>query len=345
MPRTIAVILEWENATGLERETSLAFLRALLESLQDSRAARQHDLCLLLVFDERVDAGPLEADLRALWPGLKADIEVGLLQAPGTPYYAKKGLAAFFTDADIIVFADSDCDYAPGWLDALVTPLLNDETDLTCGDTVAAHGTSFVERTSALAWFFPTNTPHDPLRTKSQRRFFANNFAAKTSALRACPPPRHAGSRSHGRLWLQRWNRAGLRHRKVPGALARHKQYETVSALLARAWLFGKDKDYGHAALDRGQGYRLSRAVAAFFELPVKFLRRFVLASRGLLKPVEIVPAFLLGLLFQGIAATAQLVHAVRGRPVRVTYDYADLIAAARLLPANIPTQPPCTRA
>ena len=247
MDNAITVVLEWENAQGVGQEAGLVYLRRLVDGLLASKTAKVYSLRLLFVFDENVDEKQLRVDLtNALFPVLDR-IATEFLLTPNAPYYAKKGLVAYFVSTKFLVYADSDCAYVPDWLDLMIQPLLEGRTDLTCGNTVAAAGETFMEKVSALAWFFPTENPKDPLRSKGANRFFANNFGVRTSALRDCPPPRHAGSRSHGSIWMKAWDSAGLRREKVEAGIARHRQFDSFSAFIARAWLFGFDKDVANA--------------------------------------------------------------------------------------------------
>ncbi len=332
MAKSITVVLEWENANGIGEEAAYAFLRGLVDGLCASKTAKLYSLRLLFVFDEHVDAMQLQRDLSAALSPISDGLVLEFLLAPGAPYYAKKGVVAHFASTEFLVYADSDCAYVPEWLDVMVQPLLEGQTDLTSGDTVADPGKTFMEKVSALAWFFPTESPKDALRPKGVNRFFANNFGVRTSALRDCPPPRHAGSRSHGSLWMAAWDRVGLRRKKVQAGVARHRQFDNFGAFIARAWLFGFDKDTANALQNPSRVYRCARAFAAYFELSMKFLCRWLAVGPSTLGFWGMLAGFLPGLAFQLVAAFSQSCYAVLGRRYEISSDYTDLRAAARLL-------------
>lgn len=332
MGNPITIVLEWENAEGIGQEAAFAFLRGLVDGLRASKTAETHPLRLLFVFDEHVDADKLRADLTAALPPVSDRFTLEFLLAPGAPYYAKKGVVPHFASTEFLAYADSDCAYVPGWLDVMMQPLLEGKTDLTYGDTVAAAGETFMEKVSSVAWFFPTENPRDPLRPKGVNRFFANNFGIRTTAMRDCPPPRHDGSRSHGSLWMEAWDRAGLRRQKVLAGIARHRQFDAFGAFMARAWLFGFDKDVANALQKPGRGYRLLRSFAAYFELPAKFIRRWLAVGPSVFGFWGMLGALPIGLAFQLVAAFSQTWHALCGRRYQISFEYGDLRAAARLL-------------
>jgi hypothetical protein len=332
MDNSITIVVEWENAEGVGQKAALDFLRRLVDGLLASKTAKSYSLRLLFVFDENVEEKQLREDLTSALTSVSGKITLEFLLTPGAPYYAKKGLVAYFVSTQFLVYADSDCAYVPGWLDVMIQPLLEGRTDLTFGDTVAATGETFTEKVSALAWFFPTENPNDTLRPKGVNRFFANNFGVRTSALLNCPPPRHTGSRSHGSLWMNAWDKSGLRREKVLAGIARHRQFDSFDALIERAWLFGFDKDVANALTNSSRLYRCMRAFAAFFELTAKFSRRWLAVGPSTLGFWGMLAAYPLGLAFQLTAVFSQFYHAVVGRRFEMSSDYTDLKSAARLL-------------
>ena len=164
------------------------------------------------------------------------------LATNGVPYYSKKMVAALNTEADILVYCDSDCRYEDSWLEALVTPLLEEQADLTFGATFAQLSPSLIERACAIAWFFPLGTD-DPIYIEKPR-FYANNCAITKETIVSCPIPRHHGSRSHGGTWIRSIKESGRRTLFVEKATSFHKQYESLWALGKRAWLLGKDFEH-----------------------------------------------------------------------------------------------------
>jgi glycosyltransferase involved in cell wall biosynthesis len=94
--------------------------------------------------------------------------------AADVDYYGAKNAGFDATDADVVVFADSDCVPEPQWLAALVAPLLDPDA----GVGVVAGRTSYRDGVlgrglSAIDFmYFPSD--HGP---RCRRNFYANNVA------------------------------------------------------------------------------------------------------------------------------------------------------------------------
>lgn len=329
---TVSIVLEWENAKGLEREQALLFLEDLGQRVTKPDTIFSHPVKLIVIFDEDIDRASLMSDFEDFITKYSNSINVSFVYTPETPYYEKKGVAAFYADTDIVVYADSDCTYSENWLADLIQPLADGNADLAAGFTQTAAGENYVERVCEVAWFFPTADPKDRLNKKFKNRFFANNFAITRAAIEAVPIPRISGSRSHGGFWMGQLEAQKLRVMRIPEAVASHKQYDTWSDFFGRAWLWGKDKDTGVSLKKASRGYRLLRAFTAFFELTAKFLRRFFTVGLKKFTWYELLPALLFGLAFQWTAVVAQILSALI-RPV-ATYDsdYKSVLERSELI-------------
>lgn len=330
-PVNLSIVLEWENAKGLDRRLAMEFLVDLAQRVDEFDLPLQRPVELLIVYDDDVNASELRSDVAEASDRLGQGLQVSFLHAPGTGYYEKKGLAPYFLDSEIIVYADSDCTYSKDWLTKLTLPIHEGRADMVFGNTQARAGQNLVERACELAWFFPTDDPSDPLNAKSGNRFFANNFAVRRQTILDVPIPRLDAARCHGRRWLSELRGNKRQFFKEADAVATHKQYGTMRDFLGRAWLLGKDKDAGNSALSVSRIYRLRRSFSAFFELNGKFIGRFVSVGVRRLPFLEILPAFVLGGLFQFTACTSQLLAALGRGSKEPTKDYANLIALAKV--------------
>ncbi len=329
---SICCVLEWENAEGLERHQVRRFLDELGQRLSDASAKKGFSISLLIVFDEDVRVENVRADIASSISLANSGIKTNLLFAPSTSYYDKKGLAAFFSDDDFLIFADGDCRYVPEWFTALLDPLVQGQASVTAGVTLALPAETLVEDASTLAWFFPHKAPQDRLHTKAKKRFFGNNFAAKRSALVNVPLPRFDASRAHSAEWRKRLEMAGLDVLQCGDAVAWHKQYDSISDLLKRAAILGRDKDFGVAQNTKFRAKRLMRAFAAILELNVKFLTRFCSVGLRNIAPLRWLPTLAIGLAFQWVTALTQF-----GSGLTTTFepektDYQDLIDQAQLI-------------
>lgn len=331
--QSVTIVLEWDNAEGLARDQALYFLRKLARTIRESRAAIPRPVTLLLVFDGGVDQAALRAMLDECAADMQGSLQPRLLYAPEAEYYEKKGVAPFFETSDILVYADSDCRYSDNWLEDILEPLLSGRADLAFGDTVALEDGTMMGTMSALGWFFPLRSQHDPLLKKGKNRFFANNFAIRRELMEEVPIPRLAASRAHGGPWFRALVAAGVRTEKVTAAVAEHKQFDRFGDFLARAWMLGIDKDVGVAVAGGSRPYRIWRAVVACGETPVKYLRRFFSVGLTRVTPLDALPIFLGGLAFAGVTCVSHLIASLtRGRAV-ISTDYSSIIATSRILP------------
>jgi hypothetical protein len=331
--QSVTIVLEWDNAEGLARDQAMYFLRRLACTIRDSRAEIPRPATLLLVFDGGVDQAALRAMLDECAADMRGCLQPKLLYAPEAEYYEKKGVAAFFDTGDILVYADSDCRYSENWLEDILEPLLSGRADMACGDTVALEDGTLMGTMSALGWFFPLRSAHDPLLKKGARRFFANNFAIRRKVLEEVPIPRLAAARAHGGPWFRALVAAGVRTEKVTAAVAEHKQFDRFGDFLARAWMLGIDKDVGVSAAGGSRPYRIWRAVVACGETPVKYLRRFFSVGLTRVTPLDALPVFLGGLAFSGVTCLSHLIASLTRGPAAISTDYSSIIATSRILP------------
>ena len=328
---SVSIVLEWENAKGLEHDKAMAFLDDLGERITKPNDLFAHPVELIVVFDEDIERDALTKDFEPFVRKNSNAVKVKFLYAPDTPYYEKKGLAANYTNSDVIVYADSDCTYSENWLTDIISPIVDGEVDLVSGYTEALPGANFVERACELAWFFPTANPKDRLRQKFKNRFFGNNYAVSKNAISEVPIPRVSGSRSHAKLWISQLEAKGYKMAHCTEAFATHKQYDTWSEFFGRAWLLGKDKDVGVSIKGGRRGYRILRAVTAFFELTVKYLRRYFAVGLKTFSIIELIPGLIMGLLFQWTTFISQLLAALTRPSATVDSDYSNAIERSEL--------------
>lgn len=327
----VTCIVEWENANALERDAAQQFLDGIGKRLIEFEKTSNLSTEILLVYDDDVSECELRDDIESC-PSLKSpQILVRLLYTPKTKYYEKKGLAAHHSQAEILLYGDSDCDFVPGWIEAMTGPILRDEADMCRGAAQARmeHGT--IPIASAIGWFFPTPSPRDPLQKTMAGRFFANNFAIRRSVMETVPLPRFAGSRTSGGPWVKRLKDAGFRVQHVPEGLAQHKQYDTFGDLMKRAWLLGADRDVANAIVGRRRSTRVLRALRTYLALTFLFVHRFIKVAPQYAKILQLAPVFFIGFMFQIVAATSQLKSAMITNPRGEKHDYDDLLKVSEV--------------
>jgi hypothetical protein len=105
---------------------------------------------------------------------------VRLVEATGSSYGEMKASAAHVTTGDVIVFADSDCVYLPGWLEALLAPFETMSVDGVTGETAIPIRGAY-SLAVAATFNFPGFTGDREVVRAS--RYWANNVALSRAAL------------------------------------------------------------------------------------------------------------------------------------------------------------------
>jgi hypothetical protein len=185
----VSIIMEFENFRIVGASRTARTLRCLAGELtQLFRAGRGvadqpvEAVELVLVYEEgavKFDASALPVNLAQL-PG----VDLTFLPCVGSAYYLQKNIGAVRARGDILVFLDSDTPPDPGWLEALLNPLLSgdDSTDWVAGHTYMEDDTPY-RRCFGMFWYFP---PRAKERSVWRAQFlFANNFAVRKEAFLA----------------------------------------------------------------------------------------------------------------------------------------------------------------
>lgn len=129
---------------------SLQRARFLEETLRELvRTEFSHDLLEVFIVDggstdsteDVVMRCQASTDISIRW-----HTEKGLRNSPSRNYALRN------TDAEIIVFLDDDCLTAPGWIHALVEPLLNNEADIAAGTDRGPDDDPFLARCEDVAF-------------------------------------------------------------------------------------------------------------------------------------------------------------------------------------------------
>lgn len=182
---SISVVVEWENAKNSELGRARAMLGALAEQVRSLSNRFAGPAELILVHDaEEASAAEILAEVRATvgdFPG-----QVHVLPCRDLDYYQQKNLGAATAQNQAILFLDSDIVPADGWLEALLTCLVEEDADIACGATHLDTDTTF-ERAFAAFWFFPL--PSETTERRRSEHFFANNVVFRAETLKAFPFP------------------------------------------------------------------------------------------------------------------------------------------------------------
>ena len=176
---TASIVVEWDNARLIAESRPMRMLSALAAEL----AGVSDVIEVLLVH------GGSEQGAEAAAPVLcreRPDLEVIVVDAPGTGYYELKNVGAGRARGDLVVFLDCDIVPEPGWLREIVRPFSDESVGVVVGET-HVDASTFWTRSLALAWVFEVRT--DSSEIVDVREFLANNLAFRTSVALAHPFP------------------------------------------------------------------------------------------------------------------------------------------------------------
>jgi hypothetical protein len=126
----IAIVVETENLAAADPEG----LIDALGSIRSQRVALPRDVCTRTVLIDTGDTPPQLLDrISADDPDLEV---VSLHDVNG--YYQVKAATAELVEAEIVVFADADCRYEPGWLAGLLDGFSDPLVAIVTGETAMA---------------------------------------------------------------------------------------------------------------------------------------------------------------------------------------------------------------
>lgn len=232
-PVPFSLIIEGFTITEENAET----LRTSLASLasQSVRPATANEV--LLMETGHVPRELLE-DICAPYPWV--DI-VSL--SPGTMYFNVKLAGAERASGEVVVFADADNEYLPGWLESMLAPFAGrpaDEVNIVTGETsvdaVSLYGTVF-----ALTFFFPPFTNQD--QVVDTHTYFGNNVAFRRSFLLEHPIPTGLPLlRGNDFVHSVRLRRRGCRILRQPRAKAFHDPPDSLEEFVLRYLARGSDR-------------------------------------------------------------------------------------------------------
>ena len=225
---SFSVVIETANLSLAD----LDGLRETLGSLADQSLTIQTARDVLIMDSGDVPEGLLQqALLRYPW--------VRVIRLPeGTGYEELKMAGVAAAAGGVIVFADGDCFYDPGWLEAILAPFSDPSVSIVGGETVidtaGAYGFAV-----AIVSSFPEPTFSPGLYTSD--RYHLNNVAFRRAVLEQIPIPSrrpcYRMSGLHAAALLAR----GYTIRRQPAARTRHASPNGLHHFVWRFLLLGYD--------------------------------------------------------------------------------------------------------
>ena len=160
--------------------------------------------------------------------------------APGVDYGDQKSLTASLVSGEVVLLADSDCVYQPGWIDSILRTFADrPEIGVIAGETTIAIEGPYTLGI-ALIYFFPRfSWETEPAQA---RGFFGNNVAFRRQVLLDCPFPSGLPIfRGQNVIYSRMLRAAGIPIWRLPLARCWHAPPDTFLKALARLFETGRD--------------------------------------------------------------------------------------------------------
>lgn len=225
-----SIIVETENLSAADADRLWACLASIETAIENYSAPNE-----AIVFDTGKAPADLLKKIDERFPWLK------IRRAPdGQGYYDCKMYGAHMATGDVIVLADSDCQYNADWLRYLVEPLADPHIGLVAGETGIQGSGAYA---LAIAMTYPFDGFSHAAAPDLANGYYANNVAFRRTLLLDVPIPDYLPAYRnacyvHG---------IELRHRGVkilrqPRSRASHARPENLSHFITRFFLSGTDR-------------------------------------------------------------------------------------------------------
>lgn len=229
-PPSFSIVVESSNL----RLAHVHRLRRALASIAEQDPSPDHAEQVVLLEDGGLPA-ELLAELRATHPWLTTRrIPAGL------SYGDQKALSTETSTSDLVVVADPDCVYQPGWLAALLEAFTNDPSAGAVAGETTIEVTGPFTLAAALFYFFPRFSMET--RVAPARGFYLNNVAFRREIVREHPIPLGLPVRGGQNVIYSRLlGAAGVAIRRQPRARAFHAPPEDLAMAIRILFWTGRD--------------------------------------------------------------------------------------------------------
>ncbi|MCB1506889.1 MAG: glycosyltransferase [Hyphomicrobiaceae bacterium] len=321
MIEKVGVIVEWDNARLSDVDRAREMLRRVTAQAGEVATQSGYKFELLLIYDPDEIPGEVPTTVatecidREKFPG-----DVRVIEAPSLSYYDQKNFGVAQTDADVIVFIDSDVVPDEGWLKQLLNAIEHDGAEVVGGETYLTTDT-FYERLCAGFWNFDVNRGGEGMY--ETRNFYANNVALKRSLCEKYPFEGAETFRGQCAALAKKMRTGGVKLYRIRSATVSHPPPEGMKHFIHRAVCQGhdallNDKIRKHSRLGAsplGSFFRFGRSLA---KSPALIWSRRREAKLG---PVGIVSAFALSTAYSGLMLFGELATFVSPRLVRRSFS------------------------
>jgi hypothetical protein len=257
----VSVLVEWENVLLAEEDRALV----MLDRLREQSDALDADFEFLFLFnpDEAPEAEVRRSiEQRLVRGGLRPGSTLRLLGLPGEHYYELRNHGMAESSGDIILCLDSDVVPEPGWLEAIIGPLVADPAVQVVAGQTYIDPENLVARAFGAGWIFPVRSERDDLEPNAPG-FYANNVAFRRSLTQTYPyPPLEQGeTRGACRRLAATLKKNGLCIWRANAARVSHPAPNGFRHICTRALAEGRDNAVHWGRRGRGPVRRAVKGV------------------------------------------------------------------------------------
>lgn len=238
---TLDVIIEWENAKLAELDRARQMLERLAEQSTAPEIADEFDVNVAIYYDaDEVDMSVLRTIIDQAGidrvPGFRYELRAG----GGLDYFAQKNAGVAASNADVILFLDSDVIPDEGWMSTLLgTFRTNPDVQIVCSRAYLATETLY-DKAFSVFWFFPQKMEKSELRTV--QTFQANSVAFRREVLADNPFPSLNTFRGACADVARALRDQGIDIYQQTGATLEHPAPNGMSHFINRALVQGHDQ-------------------------------------------------------------------------------------------------------
>lgn len=237
--KSVAVIIEWENARLSELDRARQMLTRLSQQIGEVQAGGDYSFEILILYNkDKIDPQLVKDVTNESLKGAENPLTVSLRATDDLNYYQQKNFGVRSTEADFVIFLDSDVIPDEGWLPALVESLKDPEVSVVSGHPYLTTSNLY-EKAFALFWFFSPKPSKPTMRTVTT--FPANNVAFRRDLLLANPFPDLESYRGSCAELAGTLRKKGYKIYRQEKATVEHPPPNGLSHFISRALVEGHD--------------------------------------------------------------------------------------------------------
>lgn len=252
------IAIEWENARFAELDRCrrmLWQLRRDIAAVQSPRAPQ-----VFFLYDPAlIDRALVERTVAEEFASEPLPATVRLVATDGVGYHGMKNRAAALSDAEIIVFLDSDTIPEPGWLTALLEPFARPDIRFVFGQTYLDCATLY-DKAWSVFWFIHPRNPGAGLRPATT--YYANNVAFRRDFLLRHPYPEMPCYRGQGAVHYHRLRQLGFGLNVKLDARVSHPPPNGFQHIVLETLHYGRDEMFIAQATRQEKNLSLRRVAA-----------------------------------------------------------------------------------